>query len=76
MIDRREFLGTMGVLTAEAVLPTCRPSRAATRLSKVGVQLYTVRTLMEKDVERTLAGVAAAGDTEVEFAGYFDKSPA
>jgi sugar phosphate isomerase/epimerase len=76
VIDRREFIGTMGAVAVGAVLPACRPARSATRLSKVGVQLYTVRSLMEKDVERTLAGVAAAGYTEVEFAGYFNKSPA
>ena len=76
MIDRRDFIGTMGALAASAVLPACRPARATNRISKVGVQLYTVRSLMEKDVEGTLAGVAAAGYTEVEFAGYFDKTPA
>lgn len=76
MIDRREFIGTMGAVAVGAVLPACRPARSATRLSKVGVQLYTVRSLMEKDVEGTLAGVAAAGYTEVEFAGYFNKTPA
>jgi sugar phosphate isomerase/epimerase len=76
VIDRREFIGTMGAVAVGAVLPACTPARSATRLSKVGVQLYTVRTLMEKDVEGTLAGVAAAGYTEVEFAGYFNKTPA
>ena len=76
MIDRRDFIGTMGALAASAVLPACRGASATNRISKIGVQLYTVRSLMEKDVEGTLAGVAAAGYTEVEFAGYFDKSPA
>lgn len=76
MIDRREFVGTMGALAVGAVLPACRMARPATRLSKIGVQLYTVRDLMKKDVEGTLAAVAAAGYKEVEFAGYFDKSPA
>jgi sugar phosphate isomerase/epimerase len=76
VIDRRDFIGTMGALAASAVLPACRPARATNRISKVGVQLYTVRSLMEKDVEGTLAAVAAAGYTEVEFAGYFDKTPA
>ena len=67
MIDRREFIETMGAVAVGAVLPACTPAPAAARLSKIGVQLYTVRSLMEKDVERTLAGVAAAGYTEVEF---------
>jgi sugar phosphate isomerase/epimerase len=76
VIDRRDFLGTLGALAAGAVLPACRTAPAATRLSRIGLQLYTVRDLMKKDVEGTLAAVAGAGYTEVEFAGYFDKSPA
>ena len=76
MIDRREFIGTMGAVAVGAMLPACKPAVSATRLSKIGVQLYSVRTLMEKDVEGTLAGVAGAGYTEVEFAGYFNKTPA
>ena len=76
MIDRREFLGTMGALAATAVLPACRTARATSRISKIGLQLYTVRDLMKKDVEGTLAAVAGAGYTEVEFAGYFTHTPA
>jgi sugar phosphate isomerase/epimerase len=37
--------------------------------------LYTVRDLMKADFEGTLAKVASVGYKEVEFAGYFDKSP-
>jgi sugar phosphate isomerase/epimerase len=39
------------------------------------VQLYTVRAAMEESVEQTLARVAQIGYREVEFAGYFDRSP-
>ena len=42
----------------------------------VGLQLYTVRALMQRDVPGTLAALAAAGVREVEFAGYFDRSAA
>lgn len=42
----------------------------------IGVQLYTLRTEMQKDVEGTLARVAGIGYREVEFAGYYDKPPA
>jgi len=76
VIDRREFIGTMGALAATAVLPACRTARTTNRISKIGLQLYTVRDLMKNDVEGTLAAVAGAGYTEVEFAGYFDKSAA
>ncbi|WP_419162816.1 sugar phosphate isomerase/epimerase family protein [Candidatus Palauibacter sp.] len=41
-----------------------------------GLQLYTVRSLMARDVEQTLADVARIGYGEVEFAGYFGRTPA
>ena len=40
-----------------------------------GLQLYTVRTEMETSFEDTLREVAAIGFEEVEFAGYYGKSP-
>jgi sugar phosphate isomerase/epimerase len=68
-LDRRTFLATMG-----SAMLTMRPSSAAS-ISRLGVQLYTVRTLLEKDFDGTLAAVAAIGYTEVEFAGYFKHPP-
>ena len=41
------------------------------QLSRIGVQLYTVRNQMSASVERTLEQVARIGYKEVEFAGYF-----
>src|SRR5262245_47669406 len=67
-LDRRTFLATMG-----SAMLTMRSSRAAS-IPRLGVQLYTVRTLLEKDFDGTLAAVAAIGFTEVEFAGYFKHS--
>jgi len=54
------------------------PSSGATgaKIRPIGVQLYTVRDEMQKDVAATLARVAQIGYTEVEFAGYFNHSPA
>jgi sugar phosphate isomerase/epimerase len=45
------------------------------KIDKVGVQLYTVRDLMKSDFEGTIAKVAAIGYKEVEFAGYFGRTP-
>ena len=45
------------------------------RLGTLGVQLYTVRESMRRDVEGTLARVRNIGYREVEFAGYFDRTP-
>jgi sugar phosphate isomerase/epimerase len=44
-------------------------------LPAIGLQLYTIRQLMVLDMASALTAVADAGYTEVEFAGYFDKSP-
>jgi hypothetical protein len=42
----------------------------------IGLQLYSVRELLPKDFDGTLAKVRAAGYTEVEAAGYYDKTAA
>jgi sugar phosphate isomerase/epimerase len=52
------------------------PNEESTSLDRIGLQLYTVRSLMAEDVERTLEMVAGVGYHEVEFAGYFDRQPA
>src|SRR6266545_5009688 len=79
MIDRRDFVRTLGAAAVGQVLHPLTPSpypRAPLRkLDRIGVQLYTVRHQMEKDFEGTVARVAATGYQEVEFAGYFGRSP-
>ncbi len=75
-ITRRDFVQTMaGVGMATVFSPLPRTAYRA-RLDKVGLQLYTVRDQMKADFEGTLARVAEIGYKEVEFAGYFDHSPA
>lgn len=77
---RRTFLATIGV-AALGVANGCSTAVAATvlpprrKLSRIGLQLYTVRDQMKLDLPGTLARVAAIGYNEVEFAGYFDRSP-
>ena len=51
------------------------PLTLPNRLGKIGVQLYTVRDALAKAFEGTLARVAAIGYQQVEFAGYFNRSP-
>lgn len=46
------------------------------RLERVGIQLYSVRTEMQRDMPGTLARLADIGYREVEFAGYFNRTPA
>ncbi|HXY50906.1 MAG TPA: sugar phosphate isomerase/epimerase [Terriglobales bacterium] len=72
-MDRRTFLGTV----TAATLLARRFSLAADehKIEKVGVQLYSVRDAMKGDFDGTLAEVANIGYREVEFAGYFGRSP-
>src|SRR4030095_5698452 len=67
-IDRRTFLGTVGVAALAA------RSGWASSIKKVGMQLYTVRGDLAKDFDGTLGKVAAIGYKEVEFAGYQGRS--
>src|SRR3984893_2845355 len=70
-MNRRTFIGT-SIATA---VGASRPVWAAEhRIERVGLQLYTVRDLMKKVFEGTIAKVAQIGYNEVEFAGYFGKS--
>ncbi len=69
---RREFLSGLGaavLATRAGALERWRFDRV-TKLGKIGIQLYTVRRDFAKDVEGTLAKLAAIGYREVEFAGY------
>lgn len=65
---RRDFLGGL----AAAAL---RPADARRLPNPIGLQLYTVRGLMQRDFNGTLRAVRAAGYREVEFAGYFGRTP-
>ncbi|HET8762799.1 MAG TPA: sugar phosphate isomerase/epimerase [Gemmatimonadales bacterium] len=79
--DRREFIAAAGAgalaLTLPAVGAACEPPlQRADRLGNIGVQLYTVRALLAKDFDGTMEQVARIGYKEVEFAGYYDRTPA
>ena len=80
MSDRRTFLrqlgATVGAGVAAPALLRAHGAPRPDRIETLGVQLYTVRNLMNMDFEGTLAHVARAGYGEVEFAGYFGRAPA
>jgi sugar phosphate isomerase/epimerase len=75
-MNRRTFIESS---IATAIVSTvARPTWAAAavhHIDRVGLQLYTVRNLMKQDFDGTVAGVAKIGYKEVEFAGYYGKSP-
>ena len=72
-MDRRAFLGTMTAATVFA--RQFAWAQMTHKIEKVGVQLYTVRSVMKEDFEGKLAKVAEIGYREVEFAGYDDHTP-
>ncbi|MFA6168551.1 MAG: sugar phosphate isomerase/epimerase [Gemmatimonadaceae bacterium] len=77
MSSRRDAVRTLAALAAAGLFPrTTRAGASAPGvIERIGLQLYTVRSLMTKDMPGTMAAVAAAGYREVEFAGYFGRTP-
>jgi sugar phosphate isomerase/epimerase len=66
--SRRKFLKQAGLISAGMVVA---PNLfAAKRNGTVGLQLYSLRDQLPKDVKGGIAGVAAAGYKEVEPFGY------
>lgn len=87
-IDRKRFLqaaglglfaGCAGERSQGGAEPDSESAEARAALDppidRIGVQLYTVRSLMAEDVAATLDAMAAVGYREVEFAGYFGHTP-
>ncbi len=81
-MSRRQLLGLLaaGVAGGTLLPALARAARSGGpgvhRIERVGLQLYTVRKAMAKDLEGTIAAVAAAGIHELEFAGYYNKPAA
>ncbi|MBL4837571.1 MAG: sugar phosphate isomerase/epimerase [Kordiimonadaceae bacterium] len=75
-MNRRNFLKNTALLAGMIAFPASSALYASDRkLERIGIQLYTLRTLMKENVQDTLKMVADLGYHEVEFAGYFGKSP-
>ncbi len=68
--NRRTFIQQASLLSAGLMM---KPSLAPRFHKNVGLQLYTVREQIAKDVPGVLAKVAAAGYTNVEPNGYTRK---
>lgn len=79
-IDRRAFVIALGAVAAGTALGCSQRNASggvqSRKIDRIGIQLYTVRRDMERDFEGTLSNIAAIGYKEVEFAGYFGRSPA
>ena len=71
--SRREFVKTTAAAAAALSVSTGRLWAKPLGLP-IGLQLYSVRDLLPKDFDGTLAKVRAAGYTEVEAAGYYKRT--
>ena len=65
-MDRRTFIAALSVGSLAGRFPWHR------RLTRVGLQLYSLRDDARKDLERTLVNIAAVGYQDVELLGSFD----
>ena len=75
MFNRRSFLVSAGAGVAAGSLSSSVFANHHIKIP-LGIQLWTVKSEAEKDLEGTLRKVYAAGFREIEFAGYYGKTPA
>jgi sugar phosphate isomerase/epimerase len=68
MTTRREFLTQAGLISASLMIAPKLLSAKSSNI--VGLQLYSLRDQLPKDVKGNIAKVAAAGYKEVETFGY------
>lgn len=69
MITRRTFIRTTAFASFSAML-TPNLLKAATMNKDIGLQLYTLRDSISRDLPGTLANISAIGYTWLEAAGY------
>lgn len=79
-MDRREFITAFGTVTVLSQIGCATTPMTGTRqLRRVGIQLYSLRDDARRDLERTIADIAAIGYKDVELLGSmknFDMPPA
>ena len=69
MPDRRTFIKNASLLTATALVA---PSFLLKKKYKLGLQLFSIREAMARDLKDTLKQIAAFGYEEVEIYGFSD----
>jgi sugar phosphate isomerase/epimerase len=74
-MNRRHFLSLAAGGASLALIQSSGLAANGRRIKQIGLQLYTIRDAMQKDFEGSLARVAEIGYREVEFAGYFNRTP-
>ncbi len=70
MINRRSFIKHSGLLTFASLLPVPAFTRTGLPKYKMGLQVFTIRDAMDKDVVGTLKQVKALGYEDLELYGF------
>ena len=73
--SRRHFLKQSSVASVLAFSPSMAIQAQNRKVSRIGLQLYSLRNEMAADFEGTLKKVAELGYKEMQFAGYHGRSP-
>jgi sugar phosphate isomerase/epimerase len=78
--DRRAFLSSLGA-AAVSLAYGCNPFNGSRpepaerpKRTRLGIQLYTLRSVASANLGGTLAQLAAIGYTEIELAGFYNHS--
>ena len=76
MLSRRSFLLSAGAGVAAGTFVSSMAIANHHNKIPLGIQLWTVKGEAEKDLEGTMRKLYALGFREIEFAGYYGKTPA
>lgn len=70
MITRRDFIKTSAAFAALSIVPHSFAATEAKKEKAIGLQLYSVRTDLQKDFDGTIKKVIEIGYKRLEAAGY------
>ena len=82
-VSRRTFLFELAAIgMSTSVLASCAraaagsgSSAAGANANMIGLQMYTVRDQLQKDFDATVEQIAKIGYKNLEFAGYYNRTP-
>ena len=71
MLTRRDFLHHSALLTTAALLPAACKTDSTMALSNIGIQLFSLPKLLEKDIRQAFQMLAEMGYKELELYGPY-----
>ncbi len=74
MINRRHFLKVSAATATGIAVSPFAFSEVSKKTSKVGIQLFSIPTMMSRDFEGTMKKLAGIGYKEIEFFGPYEFS--